>query len=441
MDIQVLKKVTVIKVLILTYYFPPCNFTAASRPLSWFKYLYDFGYYPVVITVDWSIEVLDAKVHNSVRVDTYDHGEIYYVSPTRTLRQRLIDYGVTGHVIGKIATFFDLLISSFTTKFTPYANIFNLANNYLIINPDANLLIASANPYPLFSIASRLAEKHPSLKWVADYRDDWSTKTLNKKYSLAYFIINKADAVSEKKWLASSSCFISVSDLLIKRISNAINKPGYLVSNGYFEEDYPECFANIESSSFVISYSGMLYLEQDVEAFILVLIECIIKYQSKIQIKLRFIGSISYPYTLDRLVKSMSGYESYLEVIQLVSREKCISLEAEADLLLMMAYGAEKGIPSSKLYQYIGHGIPIFVYPGDDDIIDNIVSEQTFLGRRLENHVSAVNYLCELIERKINGESLKSKSAELNTLLFSRRYQTEKLAEILNLVVQGRTLE
>jgi hypothetical protein len=41
------------KVLILSYYFPPSGFVGGERTYSWYKYLNEIAYYPIVITRQW----------------------------------------------------------------------------------------------------------------------------------------------------------------------------------------------------------------------------------------------------------------------------------------------------------------------------------------------------------------------------------------------------
>ena len=45
------------KVLIISYFFPPCNLTASQRVVSWAKYLHKSGYYPIIITRKWEKHV------------------------------------------------------------------------------------------------------------------------------------------------------------------------------------------------------------------------------------------------------------------------------------------------------------------------------------------------------------------------------------------------
>ena len=42
------------KVLIIAYDFPPYTSAGGFRPYSWFKYMYEFEIYPVVVTRQWA---------------------------------------------------------------------------------------------------------------------------------------------------------------------------------------------------------------------------------------------------------------------------------------------------------------------------------------------------------------------------------------------------
>ncbi len=47
------------KVLIFAYDFPPYNSIGAQRPDSWWQYLPEFGYHPVIVTRHWDREIKD----------------------------------------------------------------------------------------------------------------------------------------------------------------------------------------------------------------------------------------------------------------------------------------------------------------------------------------------------------------------------------------------
>jgi glycosyltransferase involved in cell wall biosynthesis len=285
-------------------------------------------------------------------------------------------------------------------------------------------------------MASRLVLRHPHLKWIADYRDDWSTKQLNRQNSLFYRLVYALDRRSEQRWLASCHCFVSVSKTLIDRIAAFVHKPGYLVTNGYFPEDYNTGTPPENRDSFVVAYSGMLYPEQNFEAFLEVFNNVRLLYAGKIKLYLRFIGLEAFPPGKDRVLRLTANISDNIEIIPLVPRHTCIDLEAASDVLLMMAYGDEKGIPSSKLFQYLGHQKPIVVFPGDGDIIDRIVADESRLGERLPSAAHAIEFLKKLIEYKLNYNMNPVPVSGNAAAIYSRQVQTERLSEIFTMVLR-----
>ena len=47
-----------IRAVVLSYFFPPCNLTASQRAYGWAKYLNRNGYYPIIITRSWDVAIL-----------------------------------------------------------------------------------------------------------------------------------------------------------------------------------------------------------------------------------------------------------------------------------------------------------------------------------------------------------------------------------------------
>jgi hypothetical protein len=45
------------KILIISYFFKPCNMTAANRTTYWSENFYRYNLYPIVITRKWEKEI------------------------------------------------------------------------------------------------------------------------------------------------------------------------------------------------------------------------------------------------------------------------------------------------------------------------------------------------------------------------------------------------
>lgn len=431
------------KVLILSYFYPPSKFTASNRPLSWAMYLSHFGYFPVVITFDWASEENSGKymknsAENIPRVVTTTNYQIHYL-PIKYIsngNSSLLFCNI--NLLRRVSTFLDLVINNYTLRFNGFRHLENYAYSYLMNNINISIVIATANPFSVFHVAARLKRKIPAIKWIADYRDDWSTQQLNRKSSLLFKLIYYLNAQSEKKWVYSAEAITSVSKELVNRISSYVEKPGFVISNGYFEEDFLDLESGVQSKKFIITYTGMLYHEQKIDLFITLLKAVIDVYNDRINIIMRFVGVGSYPQQMKRIINYFAGYESHLELIPNVSRLKCIDLENEADAFLMVAYGNEKGIPSSKLFQYIGHRKPIVLYPSDHDIVEDIIVNKTKLGIKMVNDIDVIDFLKGLIEEKLNNGP-QFPLGDMNYIQnYTRRKQTEELSKVLDWVKKTR---
>lgn len=427
------------KILIISYFFPPCNLTASQRVFSWAKYFHQFGYYPIIITRRWDNEILKMDDINKPTpaekiIEKYDTYEVHYMPYTGNLRDKLMQLqpNLFFKIARKFLSFAEQITQFFWLKTNPYNNIYFEAEK-IIAAENIEQLIISANPYPSFYFGYLLKKKFKNLKWYADYRDDWNTKLLAKD-SLQRKLFNWYESIFEKKWLHTAHSFFAVSDFITEKISGFIHLKGYTIGNGFYEEDYFNLPEVENKNEFIITYTGQLYGEQDFSIFISAFKKAVDEFKNQIQLKLNFVGIGLFETDKKYLQQLLSGYESCFEILPRTSKAECIKIEDGSDALLMVAYGNLKGIPASKLYQYLGHKKPIIVCPTDDDIIQKTVTD-CGVGWVAKNETDAFDVLKNLIHQKING-TLKSNTVQkINTFeieKLSRRLQAKKLIEVLN---------
>lgn len=111
------------RVLILTYFFPPCNLTPSQRVISWARYLCEYGYYPVIITRRWDYKI-SAPDDSSIKtpLDTihekYPEYEVYYLPYSPNLRDRIYSrYGEKKvMILRKLLSFTELIMQNFACK-------------------------------------------------------------------------------------------------------------------------------------------------------------------------------------------------------------------------------------------------------------------------------------------------------------------------------------
>lgn len=435
------------KILILSYFFPPCNLTAAQRSLGWAKYLKEYGYYPVIITRNWEhhINGPDDMHHNSGKeliFEEHDGYEVYYVPFKGNLRDRLYSkYGKSkNRLLRKALSFFELIGHNYSNAWIPFSNMYDFADSYVRINKDVDTIIVTGNPFEIFRFGYLLNKKF-NIPWIADYRDDWNTSEVNSSRGFADGILKKLSANTEKRWIETASCITTISPYYAKKISEFTKRPGHVLLNGFFPEDY-DAYKNIPlEKEFTVVYNGMLYPSQDIEVFLDAfkkLVDTHPQYRSRI--RLRFPGIKFLKDVASRVELYMGGYEDVIELTERIGRGEVLRIQAAAHVLLMVAHGSATGIPSSKIYEYLGLGKPVLICPSDGDILEETFSGYN-LGFTANRSEDALKILQDLFQKYLAGNYETLKADENYTKRFTRKHQGEVLAGILDGIISGNDLE
>jgi len=424
------------KILIIAYFFPPCNLTASQRAYGWANHLKEFGYYPIIITRSWDHEIklpTDAykKSGSTINHEKFENYEVYYLPYHPNLRDKIYTKYADSKLgfIRKALTFAELFMQNLTNYLIPFKNIYDFSEEYLKKNRDIQKVIITANPFILFKFGY-LLNKRLKIKWIADYRDDWNTQQLITNKPFVHRLLSRIESRSEKKWVSSSESITSISNYYVEKISKFLKKPGNTILNGYSDEglnkDKMELF-----NDFTILYSGTLYPVQKVEVFLSAVKKFIDHAESKPMIKLYFPGLTFDINQADRVSEFMEGYSEYMEIMDRIPKNKVVEIEKRSHLLLMISYSDLKGIPSSKMYEYISFKKPILVCPSDGDIIESTL-KKTGLGYIANTSDEAYELLNKFYLDYSKGRKIPvtPNSEEIETL--SRKNQTKKLAKILN---------
>lgn len=411
-------------VLILSYYFPPGNLTPAERVASYASAMYCKGYKVIVVTRNWDIplqkmEQRYASSGKDIIVDNTLGYEVHYVPYRSTLTNKLF-LKLTGHrlyFIYKIMAFVFKLLENFTSHFTGLTPIYKEASN-IIQNENVDVLIASASPFHLFKFASKLSRKH-NVPWIADYRDDWTTNELVNQGRIKK-VVRWVNQFSEKKWLRNVSFFVSVSDFYVEKIKGLINKPGYVIENGFIKDLFPNtCITPYEK--FTISYIGSLYPVQPIELFLTAFIKFINTGEKK-DCQFLFIGLAADFHGLSRVQEIIKGYEEHFTFTERLRKIEAIELQRKSHILFHCSYAKLKGIPGSKLYDFLGVRKPVVLYPTDNDILEGTL-RRTKQGIFPTTETECINELHNLYALWKNNELKHFLKADEQVILSYSREQ------------------
>jgi glycosyltransferase involved in cell wall biosynthesis len=424
------------KILLVSFYYTPCTLTPAQRITYWAENFYRLGYYPIVVTRAWSSEIKthhDTKIPlgNEVSIQRFPTHEVHYLPFEPGLLDRAyLKFGETAlRPLFLFVKLLDVLMARFTLKFTSFGNFLLYLESQIKMHEPEKMII-SGEPFYLFRLGYSLFKK-TGIKWVADYRDDWSTNELQMQKSggvVRRWIAN-LESRYEKKWVGTSEAIISVSQAYTERIMGFLKKPGFTVQNG-FEESLLELSTKELHEQFTVIYSGVLYPSQDIRMILDVLDRC---HKLTRPFRLVFLGA-GFDVKEKKRIESLvaAHLKPFVEVTERFSRPEAIERLQKAHVLLGIAYGAMKGIPSSKLYEYLALGKPVMLCPTDGDVMEEILNESG-LGYFCKDSKEGAEVMLQLMELYNDFPTLQKRKEEARELVrpYSRFNQLNQLVKYL----------
>lgn len=421
------------KILIISYFFPPCNLTASQRVSSWAKHLSKSGYYPIVITRKWEKHVESFKdchysTSQGLDIEKYDHFEVHYMPYKANLRDRLHTKNKFS-ILKRFLSLFEIIFQNFSFSANPFSNIYDHAKLLIQDRQDISAIIVSGNPFIQFRFGHHL-NKNYKIPWVADYRDAWTTSTINNiGDNKINSLINKYLRFFEKKWIKTASLVTASSGPIGHSISKITGVPSLAIFNGYEPTDFKD-YVSIEKNTdfFQIAYIGTLYAGQDISIFIEAFKNFIDK--TKPKAKIMFPGLDLDATEKKRIKELMAGYEHFYETSSRIPKSEILKIEKSSHLLLYVAWKGYDGIIASKIYEYIGSGTNVLVVPGDEGSINQIVKAAK-CGSIFNDSEATFEFLCDKYE-KFKQNRIEVSSVNKASEQFNRENQAKELAKQIN---------
>ncbi|MFW6101648.1 MAG: glycosyltransferase, partial [Bacteroidota bacterium] len=260
------------KVLIVTYYWPPGSGPGVQRFLKMSKFLYAFGWEPVILTVkNGSYPSTDPSL-------TKDIPEKLQIFKTKTIepfslynkltggKGKQVGVGLIGfqhktNLLKKISLFIraNIFLPDARRGWIPFA--FKKAK-YLHSKNKLHAVVTTGPPHSTHFIGLKLKKKF-SLPWLVDMRDPWTNNFFNKALPRTRYT-KKLEKKFEDKILTNADFITTVSPGLKKEFQDR-NQNIQVIYNGYDQEDIPEP-AQYKSSEFSLSYIGNLKPNQNIPA-------------------------------------------------------------------------------------------------------------------------------------------------------------------------------
>ncbi len=435
------------KVLIITYYWPPSGSSAVQRVVKFAKYLPEFGYQPIVLTVKQgeynatdesfldeipkSVEVIRTcalEPHAVYKLLT--DGKIKGEVPLDAMAEKTANWK-------KKLSFWirlNLFIPDSRIGWIPFAV---QKGKKLIKKKKIDLIFSTAPPPTVHLIARNLAA-WSGIKWVADFRDPWTNIHYLQTSERTKFA-KKIDVKMEKNVLNSADAVVAVSMLDINmdyktKVTNK-NKFHY-IPNGFDENDYIDFSKDtdvIENGKFKIAHIGTIGEERIPMAFykaISILHKKEVITRENFEINL--IGKVEKS---NFVACQKAKIDQYVKLIPYVSHREIFKYYQQMNALLLLTYKTPKNIPG-KTFEYIRTGKPIIAFGPTTGEAARVLSQfKNSIMIDYDDVDTAVEFLENvMLKYEENQTNTRISHAEVNR--FERKQLTEQLAGVFDSLIK-----
>ncbi len=357
------------KVLVITYYWPPSGGSGVQRWMYFCKYLSDFGYTPIVLTVSEKSAayknidnhfIEKVKDIETYKTKTFEPLKLYSWLTTGNTKKGIPH----GNVHTKKGFFQKAMAFIRGNFFVPDARIgwksYALKQARKIIqSQQIHCIITTGPPHSAHLIGLQL-QKETHIKWIADLRDPWSDIYYNKDF-MRLDSVQKKDTFLEKNVLEKADGILTVGfklKELLQKKAPGFEKKFHHIYNGYdaFLMDAIETHLH---SHFEVTFIGLLTKKQPYVA-ILKTIQLFLEAHKNTSIKVCFAGNID----AEILEAFQKEIPQYLDVKGYVSHKKSLELMKQSQLLVncLPEMADSQILISGKQMEYIATGNPILCF-------------------------------------------------------------------------------
>ena len=421
------------KALIVTYYWPPAGGPGVQRWLQFVKHFKEFDIEPIVyIPENPHYPLVDESFVAEVPTDIiilktpikepYGMAKLFSKRKTQTIS--------SGVITSKKPSLLEkMMLYVRGNFFIPDARIgwvkpsVSFLKEYMQQNK-VDVVITTGPPHSLHLIGMQL-KAEIGVKWLADFRDPWTTIHYHKELRLSRTSEAKHKKL-EKQVLAEADQIVVTSKTTKKEFAEITKQPITVITNGFAKMTTTE--RNLDKK-FTLVHVGSLLSERDPEALWFA-IKNLIKTEPGFadDFELKLVGTVS-----DAIISKFKAYgiDSNVELIGYVSHSEAIRIQHNAQLLLLVEMDRveTKAIIPGKLFEYLAAERPIVALGPKGSDIAEILSETkagAFFnygeGDSLERHLQEQYSVFKGGQLMVSSEGIEK---------YSRRELTKEMAVLV----------
>jgi glycosyltransferase involved in cell wall biosynthesis len=422
------------RVLIICYYWPPAGGPGVQRWLKFVKYFRDFGIEPVMYipkNAHYPIrdESLKKEVPEQLEIlrksikEPYKYAQLIFKKKTQTISSGIIDERDP-------STLEKLMLYARGNLFIPDARVgwvnssVKFLKGYLSENNDIDTLITTGPPHSLHLIGMQI-QKEMAIKWIADFRDPWTSIHYHRSLRLSNFA-KKKHKVYERQVLQAADAIVVTSPGTQREFQELTTKPIHLITNGF---DSAEGINTTLDIKFTVVHIGSLLSNRNPVILWKVLAEMIQEdpeFQKDLEIKL--VGLVAHEIKESIINEGLQGN---LCTIGYVVHDEALRLQHASQVLLLieMDRPETKAILPGKLFEYLQSKRPILALGPEGSDIELILKEtQSGLFFNYTERQGLKRRIKELYRAYKEGAPITAQGA---VDAYSRKELTSKMAALL----------
>ena len=409
----------------LAYHFPPLGGVAVMRALRFCRYLSEFGYHPVVVSVEPSQLLPEPRDPGLLR-EIPPHVEVHRVKclepdnyanswdfPGQKIRRNLFK------------TFDFMLVPDDRALWIGPAarKVRELANLHR-----ASLIWSTAQPFSTL-LAGLKASRKTRLPLVADFRDDWTTS--NADFRRFEGRRQRREEDMEADVLSHASAVVSVTPGIVEALQRRClaQDKFYLIPNGFDPAHFTKATPR-QGGKFRMVHAGGIYRHRQPKVLFDVIKS--LPWDVAKELEVVFMGRV------DRDSESQFAPENCPSQVQNLGFQPHSAVRqhmagADLNLLLLENVATVNWLYTGKVFEYLGARRPILMLGPVDSPLARLVVES---GLGVCREWSDIEGIRQEILTAFEQRDQPRSAREDVILRYDARAQTRQLAELFDSIVE-----
>ncbi len=375
---------TEMKILIVSFWFPPSNVVGAIRVGKLARYLDRRGHDLRVLTADIGgdrslpLEIPEEQVIYT----NYENHEDWLTTVVRPfLRRPAIALGARGElspVDGGTSS--KSAWESLRRHYYGLLHIPDLRRNWIKTAIPAgrqlmkewkpDIIFASAPPITGLIISTRLSRAF-DVPWIADFRDLWVDSPYYDEPGWRRCV----DVVWERSIVRSAAALVTVSPNWAEQLGRRYGETAEVVLNGYAEEDFPQPVPQVRQGEVLtIRYTGSIYPGFRDPSAIFAAIG-LLPDSLRNRVMVEFFGDAGDEV---RALAAKHGIRDRIVVSPPVPYRRALELQMKADILLLLQWSdkRDEGNLPGKIFEYLYARRPILLIGYEHGVAARLIRER-----------------------------------------------------------------